>query len=293
MATSNADKPFRFIFIGTGTSEGIPRVSCLVKGECETCKDAMRVSPSGELSKNRRFNTSAVIQFEGKNLLIDCGKFFWQSALHIFPRYNINTLHAIALSHEHCDAAFGLDDLRDLTIENPEPLPIYIRPQDVPTVTQTFPYLFKNAEANIKIGGGVSKVILKPLESATFEPFPGLQLTCLPVAHGPNGCNGFRIGPIAYVSDAKEIPDSTRALMQGCRVLVIDCLRVGPEHGTHFLLDESIAEVRKLSPLPEIVYLVGMTHDLEHEATNLLVKEMAPDLNIQLAYDGLALDLHL
>jgi phosphoribosyl 1,2-cyclic phosphodiesterase len=106
----------QIIFLGTGTSEGIPIVSCLINENknCFVCKDAYM----NKNSKNKRRNTSIMIRIHTlddkkkyKNIMIDCGKFFWQSAMEYFPKYNIDSIDAILLSHFHVDACYGIDDL--------------------------------------------------------------------------------------------------------------------------------------------------------------------------------------
>jgi len=66
------------IFLGTGTSEGIPRISCLTVEEptCEVCTQAMLPN-----NPNRRRNTSILIRYphpDGRDrfIVIDVGKFF-------------------------------------------------------------------------------------------------------------------------------------------------------------------------------------------------------------------------
>ncbi|MFS7974517.1 putative metallo-beta-lactamase, ribonuclease Z/Hydroxyacylglutathione hydrolase [Helianthus anomalus] len=96
------------IFMGTGTSEGIPRVSCLTDPlkKCPVCAKA--VEPG---NKNRRLNTSILIRFPKPsgtcNILIDAGKFFYQSALRWFPTYGIRTIDAVVITHSHADAIGG------------------------------------------------------------------------------------------------------------------------------------------------------------------------------------------
>lgn len=87
---SSSVEQSEIIFIGTGTSEGIPRVSCLTN-PIKTCPVCSKATDLG--SKNRRLNTSLLLRFfspSGKwNILIDAGKFFYHSALRWFPAYGV------------------------------------------------------------------------------------------------------------------------------------------------------------------------------------------------------------
>lgn len=227
-------KPLSLSTAGTG----VPRLTCLVRGDCRVCEDAHQ-KPT---SRNRRRNTGLLLLHEGRSLMIDCGKFWWHAALDAFPRHQVLRLDAIVLSHSHNDAAYGLDDLRDLTrlITPPAPpLRVYLRECDHAVVHNAFPYLWGRKDVELAPGGGVPslKFHLLPMDTQTFEPIEGLQVTPLRVAHGgPDGCWGFRVGPLCYISDAVSIPDDTRALMAGCEVLILDALRWAPDHPSHLTL---------------------------------------------------------
>lgn len=111
----------KFLFMGTGTSEGIPVLSCLIEENqglksCNACSKA--ILPG---NKNHRRNTGGAIIYESENgeqkvILIDCGKLWWESALEFFPKFNIKTLSAVLLTHPHHDAVGGLDNLRDFNM---------------------------------------------------------------------------------------------------------------------------------------------------------------------------------
>ncbi|CAN1218146.1 Putative hydrolase C777.06c [Linum perenne] len=130
------------IFMGTGTSEGIPRLSCLTNPlkKCEVCSKATEPG-----NKNRRLNTSILIRYPGpggtRNILIDAGKFFYHSVLQWFPAYGLRTIDAVIITHSHADAIGGLDDLRDWT-NNVQPcIPIYVAPRDFEVMKKTHYYL--------------------------------------------------------------------------------------------------------------------------------------------------------
>jgi phosphoribosyl 1,2-cyclic phosphodiesterase len=237
---------------------------------------------------------------EGRSLMIDCGKFWWHAALDAFPRHQVLRLDAIVLSHSHNDAAYGLDDLRDLTrlITPPAPpLRVYLRECDHAVVHNAFPYLWGRKDVELAPGGGVPTLQfhLLPMDTQTFEPIEGLQVTPLRVAHGgPDGCWGFRVGSLCYISDAVSIPDDTRALMAGCEVLILDALRWAPEHPSHLTLEQACVEVERLgTQLPRRVWFVGMGHEVDYTQANAFLKARLPNTQAALAHDGLSFDFIL
>ncbi|XP_077216923.1 metallo-hydrolase/oxidoreductase superfamily protein isoform X2 [Tasmannia lanceolata] len=119
------------IFVGTGTSEGIPRVSCLTNPikTCAVCSQAIKPG-----NKNQRLNTSILICYSNSfgrcNILVDAGKFFYHSALRWFPLFGVRTIDAVIITHSHADAIGGLDDLRDWTNNVQSHIPIYVAKRD-------------------------------------------------------------------------------------------------------------------------------------------------------------------
>ncbi len=110
------------IFVGTGSSTGVPRIGCVQKvcpiyshqkpGHCAVCDDAVKPN-----SKNRRRNPSVLIQNGKHNILIDCGKTFRESMISIFflrinlkdciLQHKILHIDAVVLTHNHADAFLG------------------------------------------------------------------------------------------------------------------------------------------------------------------------------------------
>ncbi|KAH0460080.1 hypothetical protein IEQ34_010743 [Dendrobium chrysotoxum] len=126
----------------TGTSEGIPRVSCLTN-PLKNCMVCQKATEPG--NKNRRRNTSILIRYASDNgrfnILVDAGKFFYHSALTWFPIFGLRNIDAVIITHSHADAIGGLDDLRDWT-NNVQPfIPIYVAKHDFEVMKMTHYYL--------------------------------------------------------------------------------------------------------------------------------------------------------
>nr|GEV87507.1 putative hydrolase C777.06c [Tanacetum cinerariifolium] len=230
------DQP-ELIFIGTGTSEGIPRVSCLTNPlkKCKVCSKA--VEPG---NKNRRLNTSVLIRYPRPsgtcNILIDAGKFFYQSALRWFPTYGIRTLDAVVITHSHADAIGGLDDLRDWTNNVQPHIPIYVAERDFEVMKKTHYYLVDTSV--VTPGAAVSELQFDIIHEKPFIVHD-LKITPLPVWHGRNYRSlGFRFGNVCYISDVSGIPKETYPLLKNCDLLIMDALRPDRSSSTHFGLPE-------------------------------------------------------
>lgn len=86
----------KLTFLGSGTSQGIPVIAC----ECEVCRS--------EDKKDKRLRCSAMLEIDGKNIVIDAGPDFRYQML----RAEVKDIRAILLTHEHKDHIGGLDDVR-------------------------------------------------------------------------------------------------------------------------------------------------------------------------------------
>ncbi|XP_028238804.1 putative hydrolase C777.06c isoform X4 [Glycine soja] len=281
------------IFLGTGTSEGVPRVSCLTNPlhKCEVCSKAAQPG-----NKNRRLNTSILIRHPNSsgthnNILIDAGKFFYHSALHWFPAFGIRTIDAVIITHSHADAIGGLDDLRDWTNNVQPHIPIYVAKRDFEVMTKTHYYL---VDTSVILPG--AKVSELQFNIISEEPFfvHELKFTPLPVWHGQNYRSlGFRFGNICYISDVSDIPEETYPLLKDCEILILDALRPDCSTSTHFGLQRALEEVRKIQPKRTL--FTGMMHLMDHEEVNDSLAKLleSEGLDAQLSYDGLRIPIRL
>jgi len=272
----------RFVFLGTGASEGIPRISCLTAGsDCTVCRDALKPG-----SRNRRRCTGALVQVDDKVVLIDCGKMFWESAIQHMVALGIDHVDAVVITHEHADALYGLDDLRDFSRK--KDVKVYLREADMECVRQAFPYLA--ARTNSK--KNVAKLDFHIIDGSAPFAVEGMNIVPLPVYHGKGFISlGFLIGNIAYISDVSEIPEKTFGLLAGAETVVMDALREAPHHNSHFTLGQAVDALRRIGP--RLGLLTGLGHDLDHEGTEAWLESNVPELPIKAAYDGMALPLVL
>lgn len=251
----------KLLFLGTGTSSGVPVITC----QCPVC--------TSDDPKNNRTRTSALLSFRDKRILIDPSIDFRQQAL----RNKINHIDAVLITHPHADHIFGLDELRIYSARYNRAIPIYASPETLESIKVTFRYVFSPPQE----GGGVPNINLIAVEDTFLAE--GFSFTPIPLKHGILDIMGYRHNDFAYLTDCSEIPESSWPLLQGIKILVLDALRYRP-HSTHFNIEQALKVVEILKP--ESTYFVHMCHDIEHTTCN---EQLPP--GVQLAYDGLEIQL--
>lgn len=257
----------KLTFLGTGTSTGVPMIGC----GCRVC--------SSDDSRDHRLRCSALVHLDnGRNLLIDCGPDFRTQML----THGSSGIESVLLTHTHYDHVGGVDDLRPYCYSAPgQHLPIYCREDVARDLRNRIPYSF--AENPYPGAPTFSLHIVR--EGELFVPHgSGTEVRAIPVMHGSLPILGFRIGPLAYITDCSALPEEAYGLLEGVRTLVINALRIKP-HPSHFSLAESLEAVRRIGPCQ--AWLTHLSHDMGLHA------EVDPTLpeNVHIAHDNLTIDV--
>ena len=255
-------KKIKLTFLGTGTSQGVPTITC----SCATCQSLD--------FRDKRLRTSVHIQVAGLDLVVDTGPDFRQQMI----QNRVPKLDAVIFTHEHKDHTAGMDDIRGFYFKQKRDIPLYARPQVITQLRQEFSYIF--AEHRYP---GVPGVEVHPVSG---EPFSIRDTTITPIEamHYRLPVYGYRIGDFTYLTDANKISTEELAKMKGTRLLVLNALQFQP-HISHFSVQEALEIVRYVKP--ERTYFTHLSHTLGKHA------EVEPKLpeGVKLAYDGLTVEL--
>ena len=251
----------KLTFLGTGTSTGVPTLTC----RCRVC--------TSRDPHDQRTRPSLLVEFGRRVLVIDTTPDFRAQAL----RENLERLDAVLFTHSHADHILGLDDVRSFYFRQQKPIPIYADPYCMQEIHRTFKYIFDEDYPY----GGVAR--LDPhLIDGPFE-VEGLKIVPVPVLHGKLPILGFRINGVAYLTDVSEIPEPSYPLLEGLEVLILDALRPRP-HPTHLTVEQALSVMERLK-VPR-GYCTHIAHEMGHEETNARLPS-----HVQLAYDGLQLEV--
>ena len=277
----------QFIFLGTGTSGGIPVIAC----DCAACKS--------EDPRDRRTRQGACVTWTdngGKErvVLIDTTPDLREQAL----RHDLRRCDAILFTHNHVDHIFGLDEVRrfcavmgrELGI-GPIPIDIFAEDHTMDALRRVYKHIF-DAHANVN-KSFVASLIPRPLAPEEPVELHGMRFTPIRLMHGKLPIVGFRIEradgkeeeggvfPLAYCTDVSGIPPETWKHLEGLGTLVLDGLRIR-HHPTHFNLEQAVVVAERVGA--GRTYLVHLAHEIVHAEVEPTLPE-----GVYLAHDGLVL----
>lgn len=252
----------KVIILGSGTSQGVPVITC----ECKVCLS--------ENHKDKRLRTSALLEYKGKSIAIDAGPDFRQQML----VNKVKRLDAILLTHLHKDHIAGLDDVRAFNFKQKKPMDIFADALTCQQVKNEFPYVFDGTDYP-----GIPQMNLHVINENPFV-FDDIEIIPIPVLHYKLPVLGYRIENFAYITDASYIPETSLALLHNLDLLIINALRF-EKHYSHFNVEEAIQIVEQVQP--KKTYFTHISHNLGlHEE----VESILPH-SIALAYDGLVIEI--
>ena len=298
-------------FLGTGTSIGVPAIGC----DCDVCRSndsrdkRLRSSAMIETDGGLRVLIDCGPDFRqqiNRYPFKDFNRGMLYQTKDQKPINHFGKLDAVLLSHIHFDHVGGIDDLRPFAWFGD--VDIYAKDDVIEALHQTMPYCFKPSlypgvphlrmhEArhgevihierpqrkvmDIFYGGADMQGRMRndtrniTIEAATDE----LDIIPLTVMHGKLPILGYRIGPLAYITDMKSLPDESWQILEGTKTLVINALRFEKEHHSHHLVDDAVRVAQKIGA--ERTYLIHVTHDIgTHDYANSRLPE-----GVEFAYD--------
>lgn len=271
----------RLVFLGTGTSSGVPAIAC-------TCPGCSSTDP-----RDTRLRTSSALVFDDgegceRVILIDAGPDIRQQAL----RSRLVRCDALLMTHNHVDHTWGIDELRRFNTVMKQNIPVYANEHTTAFLHRVYQHIFvKERNVNSSYVASLDMHLVTPMRS--FDLF-GMRITPIPVWHGNLEVIAYRFDlldnvrrgheslfPFVWCTDVLSIPDDSLRMMMDVRTLVLGALRHRP-HDTHMTIGEAVDVARHISA--EQTWFVHIGHEVVHAE----VDAGLPD-GVRLAWDGLEL----
>jgi phosphoribosyl 1,2-cyclic phosphate phosphodiesterase len=256
------------IFLGTGTSQGVPMIAC----DCAVCTSA---DP-----RDARFRASIHVVMDGLHIQVDASPEFRLQCL----REKINWIDLFILTHGHADHISGMDDLRRYCdLLGGVALPVYTTDEGMSRVLSMFPYAI--AERPVSKGYAAFKLIDMPRRidlpqgviESTLLPHGGVNTLGLTFTEKSSGKK------FTYYTDCKRVPREAVEQARGSDIVVLDGLRP-LEHPTHMNIAEAIAAAAEIgAPRTYLTHITHLTGHVEWESKL--------PVGVKFAHDGLRLVL--
>lgn len=268
-----------FIFLGTGTSGGIPLVAC----DCDVCT-------SDDPRDTRTRSGACVTWVDDRDIrrvvLLDATPDLRQQVI----RHGIWRCDAIFFTHNHVDHIFGLDEVRRFNhVMGGEPIDVFAEDYTMKALRRVYKHVFDQQDNVNK--SFVATLITRELREGVGVDLHGVRFTPVRLLHGRLPIFGFRIEPIdgepeapfplCYCTDTSAIPSQSWGAMEGLDTLVLDGLR-HRHHPTHFTVEQACDAAHEIGARE--TYLTHIAHEIKHADVEPTLPE-----GVFLGYDGLTL----
>ncbi|WP_323035994.1 MBL fold metallo-hydrolase [Pararhodobacter sp.] len=261
----------RATILGCGSSGGVPRLGGYW-GACDPTNP-----------RNRRRRCSLLLERIGvggtTRVLIDTSPDMREQLLNA----GVGTLDAVVYTHSHADHVHGIDDLRMIVFNTRKRLQVWADGATQDALLSRFGYAFvqpagspyppildlNTIKGTVSIAGAGGTLDLQPFDAD----------------HGSMDALGFRIGGLAYLPDAVDIPEKSWPVLADLDCFIVDALRRKP-HPTHAHLQMTLEWIARAAPKRAV--LTNMHVDMDYAE----VEAETPD-HITPAYDGMVLEFAL
>jgi len=257
-------------FLGTGPMDPIPR-----SGHKDlTCLAAKKFK-----SKTKRTRSSALLNYQNFNILIDASPDFLQQ----IKTNEIKKINAVLITHPHFDAYGGIKQLNDWL---KSPTPIYCQKQ----TWQIIQIKFKDLD-NLKF---------KPIKPYGSLAISNLKLSPLTVKHSIINEQkfptlAFKINNLIYCSDVKIIPAKSLKYFKNTQNLILDAaMYFNKQIFSHLNTKDAILLAQKLKI--KNLYLTQIGHSYPPFPTaqkeiQKFTKQNKIKTKVNLAFDGMKIKL--
>lgn len=257
----------KVIFLGTGTSQGVPMIGPGQEGL------------NLDNPKNWRTRSSIHVEVGGLHVQVDAGPEFRMQCL----SNKIDWIDLFILTHGHADHIAGMDDLRRFSERmDGDKLPVYANDFGSERIRLMFPYALydkptqrgypcfdlRRMPTSLKLENGA--IILS-------EELPHGDITSLGLVFEHEGKK------IAYYNDAKMLTPRAVEMAKNADVAILDGLRPFP-HPTHMSIHEAVEAGHVLEA--KKVYITHTTWQIDYDEWSAKLPG-----NMEIAYDGLTFEV--
>jgi phosphoribosyl 1,2-cyclic phosphate phosphodiesterase len=193
-------------------------------------------------------------------------------------RENVQKLDAVIYTHEHRDHIAGLDDIRAFNFKQNKAMDIFTEERVLSALKYEYPYIFAE-----KKYPGIPKIKVHLIDESDFN-INGITITPIRVMHYRLPVLGFRIGEMAYITDANYIAEEEKEKLYGVKYFIINALR-REKHVSHYTLAEALELIKEISP--KRAWLTHLSHQMGYHSK--LENELPS--HIHPAYDGFSFEV--